>query len=141
MERKFINSYLLALVTSVCILLLATYSWGGNISRGRHYSHSIRPMTGQHGYYKYDHGYFYYGYRHGKNHRYNKHKYGKRPYKYRPEYGGRITTNFNIDDNASDKAYKKNPEHYYKYNKKRFKNSKANEVTYKKKLIEQEWFR
>jgi hypothetical protein len=76
MERKLNNSFLLAVIASVCILLFANHSWGGSSSRGGHYGHSIRPINGHHGYYKYGHGNSNYKYRHGKKHRYNKQRYG-----------------------------------------------------------------
>ena len=141
MERKLNNSYLLAVIISVCILLFANHSWGGSSSRGGYYSHSIRPMYGHQGYYKYGHEHSYYGYRHGKKHRYNKHRYGKMHYNYRHKYGGRITSNFSKDYNNRDKGYKKNPEHIYKHGNKKHKNSKANEENYKEEMIEKDWFR
>jgi hypothetical protein len=141
MERKLNNSFLLAVIASVCILLFANHSWGGSSSRGGHYGHSIRPINGHHGYYKYGHGNSNYKYRHGKKHRYNKQRYGKMPYNYRPKYGGRITSNFNKDYNGRDKGDKKNLEHTYKHGNKKHKNSKANEENYKEELIEKDWFR
>lgn len=141
MERKLNKSLLLAVITAVFILLFVNYSWGGSRSRGGHYGHSIGPIYSHHGYYKYSHGHSYYGYRYGKKHRYNKHRYGKMPYDYRHKYGGHITSNFNKDYNNRDKGYKKNPKHTYKHGNKKHENSKANEVNYKKEMIEKDWFR
>ena len=141
MEKKLKKSFLLAVITSICILLFANHGWGDSSLRGGHYGHSIRPIKDHHGYYKYVHGNSYYGYSNGKKHRYNKHRYGKMPYNYRPKYGGRITSSFNKDDNGIDKGDKKNPEHIYKHGNKKYNNSKSNEENDKEEMIEKDWFR